>query len=67
MKEFFVGLLVILTILLLSIVGTLLMPFIVVLGFLLKWVILFVLVIVGVWVIGRVTLKAMEHLKKKER
>jgi len=67
MREFFVGLLVILTIIVLSIVATLLMPFVVVLGFLFKWVILIVLVMVGIWVIGRVTLMAIDYLKKRDK
>ena len=65
MKEFFVGVLVLLVLLLVSIVGMLLLPFIVVLGFFLKWIISFVLVIFAIWLVGKATLLAINTLTKQ--
>lgn len=65
MKEFFVGLLVLLVMLLVSIVGVFLLPFIVVLGFFLKWLISIALIVLAIWLVGKTTLLAIEHLKKR--
>ena len=64
MKEFFVGLIVIFLMLVLTIVGILLLPFIVVLGWLLKWLITLVFFIFVVWLTGAVALKAIDYSKK---
>lgn len=66
MKEFFIGLLVLLVCLLLSVIAVLLIPFIVVLGFFLKTVLSLVLVILGVWVVGKVTLWGIDCVKKDQ-
>ena len=66
MKEFFVGLLVLLALLALGLAGTLLLPLIVVLGFFLKWVVAVALVIFSIWVLGKVSLMGMEWLKNKK-
>ena len=65
MKEFFVGLLVLFVLLLLSIVGVFMLPFIVVMGFFLRWVISIVLVIFAIWLLGKATLWAINHSKNK--
>ena len=65
MKEFFVGLLVLLVFLLLSVVGVFLLPFIVVMGFFLKWLISIALFIFAIWLLGKVTLWAINHSKNK--
>ena len=64
MKEFFVGLIVIALLLVLSIVGILFLPFIVVLGLLLKWLITLAFFIFAIWLIGAVALKAIDYSKK---
>ena len=66
MKEFFVGLLVLLMLLVFSIVGIFLLPFIIVLGFFLRCLISLALVIFAVWMVGWVTLWAIDYLKNKE-
>ena len=66
MKEFFVGLLVVLVFLLLSTAGFFLLPLIVVLGFFLKWLIGVALLIFAVWLLGKVTLWVIDNLKKRE-
>ena len=67
MKEFFIGLLVIMVMLLLTIVGLFLLPFIVILGFILKWLIFVMLVIVGIWLIGWTTLQGIDYTKNREK
>ena len=66
MKEFFVGLLVLVMLLVFSIVGVLLLPFIIVLGIFLKCLITLALLILAVWLIGWVTLRGIDHLKKEK-
>lgn len=65
MKEFLVGLSVLIILLLLSVAGAFLLPFIVVLGVFLKWLISLALLILAIWLVGKVTLMAIEYLKKK--
>ena len=64
MKEFFVGLLALAAVLLLSTVGLLLFPLIVVLGFFLRWLICLALVIFSIWLVGKFTLWAIDQVKK---
>lgn len=64
MKEFFVGLLVILALLVLSIVGMFLFPFILVLSFFLRIVIYVGFVIFAVWLVGRVTLWGIDRSRQ---
>ena len=66
MKEFFIGLLVLLLFLLMSIIGFLLLPLLIVLGVLLQWFLSLVLILLGVWVVGKVTLVGIEHVRKDE-
>ncbi len=63
MKEFFVGLLVLAVLLVLAIIGTILLPFIVILGVTLQGIIYLALVIFAVWLVGKVTLMAIERGK----
>jgi len=67
MKEFFVGLLVLLVFLLFSIVAIFLLPFIIVMGFFLKFVISLALMIVAIWLIGKAALWAIDYSKNKEK
>ncbi len=64
MKEFFVGLIVIALMLVMTIVGILMMPFIVIMGWILKWVITLLFIVFTVWLIGAVALKAIDYSKK---
>ena len=66
MKEFFIGLLVILVLMLLSAAGFMLFPLIIVLGIFLRYLISVALFIFAVWIIGKVTLWGIEELKKKK-
>jgi len=67
MKVFFVGLLVLLATGLMAVVIILLLPMILVLGFFLKWLILFFLLLSGIWLIGKVTLWGIENAKRNEK
>ena len=66
MKEFFVGLVVLVMLLLFSIVGVFLLPFIIVLGFFLRFIISIALLIFAVWLVGKATLLGIDYLKNKE-
>jgi len=66
MKEFFVGLLVLLAFLVLGGIGILLFPLFVVLGFFLQFLLEVLLFIFAVWVLGKVALLSMEWLKNKK-
>ncbi len=63
MKEFFVGLLALAAIGILGVVAVLLTPFIVVLGFFLQWLIGLAFVIFSIWLVGKLTLYAIEKIK----
>jgi len=64
MKEFLVGLAVVIAMLLLSVVAVLMLPFIVVLGFFLKWLIMLAFIIFSIWLIGKLTLYVIEKMRK---
>ena len=66
MKEFLVGLLVIVMMGVLSITGILLFPLLLVMGFFLRWILGFLLILVAIWVVGKITLVLIDHLKKRE-
>ena len=66
MKEFFVGLLVIVMMGILSVAGILLFPLLLVMGFFLRWILGFLLILVAIWVVGKITLVLIDHLKKRE-
>jgi hypothetical protein len=63
-KEFFVGLLVLLVLLVMSAIGVFLLPLIVALGFFLQSMISIAVLIFGVWLVGKVTIWAIEYTKK---
>ena len=66
MKEFLVGLLVIVMMGVLSVAGILLFPVLLLMGFFLRWILGFVLILVAVWLIGKATLVLIDSLKKRE-
>lgn len=64
MKSFFVGLLVVALVLILSGVGILLLPLFIVLGFFLKIFVGLFVVLFVIWLIGKVTLLTIERLSR---
>jgi|GEM_PF-525726 len=66
MKEFLVGLLVIVMALVLAGVGVLLFPLLLVLGLFLRLAIGLIILLLAVWLIGKATLFLIDVLKKKE-
>lgn len=66
MKAFLVGLLVLVMALLLSGVGILLFPLLLVLGVFLRLLIGIVILILAIWLVGRLTLLLIDALKGKE-
>lgn len=66
MKEFLVGLLVIVMMGILSVAGVLLFPLLLVMGFFLRWILGFFLILAAIWIVGKVTLVLIEYLKKRE-
>ena len=65
MKEFLVGLLVILLTVLLSILGIFLFPLLIVLGFFLRWFVSVLLILFAIWLVGKVTLLLIGAIHKK--
>ena len=65
MKEFLVGLLVLILIAVFSVLGVLLYPLMLVLGIFLRLILLLVLLIIAIWIVGKVTLLLIEVLTKK--
>ena len=66
MKEFLVGLLVISMMVLLSILGILLFPLLVVMGFFLRWILGFFLILLAIWLIGKVTLLLIDSMRRRD-
>ena len=66
MKEFLVGLLVVVMALVLSGVGVLLFPLLLVLGVFLRLAIGLIVLLLVVWLIGKTTLFLIDVLKNKE-
>ena len=66
MKEFFVGLLVLLLVSVFSVVGILLFPLLLVLGFFVRILLVIALLIFAVWLVGKMTLVLIEFLAKKK-
>lgn len=64
LKTFLVGLVVILLMGVLSVVGILLLPLLLLLGFFLRWILGLVLLLAGVWLIGKLTLFLIDVLSK---
>ena len=65
MKEFLVGLLVLLLTAVLFVIGTLLLPLLLLLGFFLRFALGLVLILFAVWLIGKVTLFLYEYASRK--
>jgi hypothetical protein len=66
MKEFLVGALVIVMALVLSGIGVLLFPLLLVLGLFLRLAIGLIILLLAIWLIGKATLFLIELLKKQE-
>ncbi len=64
MREFIVGLLVLLMLAVLSVLGFLLFPLFIVMGLFLKLIVGILILLLSVWVIGKVTLVSIEALRK---
>ena len=60
------GLLVILMMGVLSVFGILLFPLLLVMGFFLRWILGFILILVAIWLVGKITLVLFDYLKKRE-
>ena len=66
MKEFLVGILVIVMALVLSGIGVLLFPLLLLLGVFLRLAIGLIVLLLAIWLIGKATLFLIDVLKKKE-
>ncbi len=66
MKEFFVGLLVIILISLFSLFAILLFPLFIVLGLFLKLIVGILFMLFTIWVIGKATLMMIEYMRKND-
>jgi uncharacterized membrane protein len=66
MSEFLVGLLVIVMVLVLSGIGVLLLPLLLVLGIFLRLAIGLIALFLAIWLIGKVTLFLIDALTKKK-
>ena len=66
MKSFLVGLLVLMVVGLLSVAGLFLLPLLLVLGFFLRFLIGFALILFTIWLVGKVTLLSIDYLRKSE-
>ena len=66
MREFLVGLLVIVMALVLSGIGVLLLPLLLVLGIFFRLAIGLVVLLLAVWLIGKVTIFLIDALRNKE-
>jgi len=66
LKSFLVGLLVIGMMSVLSVVGILLLPLLLLLGLFLRWVLGFFLILFTIWLVGKATLLSIDLLKRRE-
>ena len=66
MKEFMVGLLVLLLIAVFCVLGAVLLPVLLLAGFFLRWVLGLFLILFSIWLIGKLTLLVLEYFKKRE-
>lgn len=67
MKEFFIGLLVIVAVFLMAGLGVLLFPFLIVLGFALRILIVIFVGLFAIWLIGKLTLLLIDAIRGKEQ
>ncbi len=65
MREFLVGVLVVVMAMVLSGIGILLLPFLLVFGMFLRLAVGLVVLLLAVWLIGKVTLFLIDALRKK--
>lgn len=65
MREFLVGLLVLILFAAASLVGVLLFPFLIILGFFFRFLISIALLILFVWLTGKLTLAFIAYLHKR--
>ncbi|MSR77138.1 MAG: hypothetical protein EXS63_02775 [Candidatus Omnitrophica bacterium] len=65
MKEFLVGLLMLFVFSVLSLLGFLLVPLLLVLGLFLRLILSFILILFAVWLIGKATLMSIEIMRNK--
>lgn len=65
MKEFLVGLLVLVLMAVLGLMGTLLLPLFLLLGIFLRLLVGLFLILIVIWFIGKLTLLAIEYLQNK--
>ncbi|MFH0985862.1 MAG: hypothetical protein V1882_10075 [Candidatus Omnitrophota bacterium] len=66
MKEFMVGLLVIVMALILSGIGIILFPILLMLGLFLRFAVGLLILLLAIWMIGKATLFLIDAFKKKE-
>ena len=66
MKEFLVGLLVIFMMAIFCVLGILLFPLLLLMGFFLRWILGFLLILFSIWVIGKVTLLLIDSIRKRD-
>ena len=66
MKEFFVGLIFLILVLVLAVTGVLLFPLLVVLGVVMRFVIMGLLAILAIWLLGKLIIVVWESLKSKK-
>jgi hypothetical protein len=67
MKSFLVGLLVLFLLFAFSILGVLLFPLLQLLGVLLRWLVGVALLLLGIWLIGKITLVCLDAISKREK
>ena len=67
MKEFFVGILVLLLVSIFSVIGILLFPLLLLLSVFLRLILVIALLIFAVWLVGKLTLILIEFLRKKDK
>jgi len=65
MKAFFVGLIFLLAVMILGAIGMLLFPFLFVLAWIFRAIIMFALTIVAIWLLGRFIIFVWEAMRKE--
>jgi hypothetical protein len=64
MKEFLIGLLFIVAVFIFAAIGFLLYPLLIILGFFMRWIVLFLLAIFAIWLLGKFILLIWEKAGK---
>ena len=65
MKAFFIGLLIVVAVVILSAIGFLLFPFILLLGFLLRFIVGILFIILSIWILGKFAIFIWRNLAGK--